>query len=241
MKKVIIIIFVFITSFLFTFRINASEENGLKELKPSVGELVPSFNKNIFNYNIFLDEEKEQISFEASCLNDYKLEMNDTYKLKKGYNDINIICSKEDNITYKINVVRGENTQDEGLKSLTIKGYEIDFKTDKYNYEIDLKKEDESLVIDFETFNDKDTVTVSGNGAFNKGSNIVKVKVKGEKDVTYNIKVIKTEEVFKEIGASTDEISNSEQIVYIVLLIIICIAIIYFSFYLLFIRKKRTP
>ena len=56
MKKVIIIIFIFITSFLFTFRINASEENGLKKLKPSVGELVPSFNKNIFNYNIFLDE-----------------------------------------------------------------------------------------------------------------------------------------------------------------------------------------
>lgn len=236
MKKVIIIIFFFITSFLFILNLNA-EEKGLKQLKPSIGELVPIFNKNTYNYNIFLDEEEKEISFDASCLNNSNIKMNDSYKLKKGYNDITITC---DNINYKINVVRGENKQNEGLRSLTIKGYDIDFKTDKFNYEIDLKKDDEVLIIDFETFNDKDTVTVSGNGDFNKGSNIVKIKVKGEKNLTYNIKVIKTEEVFKEITSSSDEISNSEQVIYIILLIIICSFIIYISFYLLFIRKKRT-
>lgn len=233
MRKMLLLCFFFITSFLFCLVLNAKEEN-LTKLKPSVSKLIPSFNKNIYNYNVFVDENEKKITFSYTCLNEDK---NETYKLKNGHNDFRVKCN---NLLYKINVVRGKNKNESGLKSLIVKGYEIDFKNDKYNYEIDLKKDEESLIFDFEAYNDEDTVTVTGNGNFNKNNNIVKIKVNGKKQVTYNIKVNKIESVFKEKSNVVSESSNLKQIIYIILLILSCVSILYLTFYLLFIRKKRT-
>ena len=114
MRKMLLLCFFFITSFLFCLVLNAKEEN-LTKLKPSVSKLIPSFNKNIYNYNVFVDENEKKITFSYTCLNEDK---NETYKLKNGHNDFRVKCN---NLLYKINVVRGKNKNESGEQLCRIK------------------------------------------------------------------------------------------------------------------------
>lgn len=242
MKRTLCYFLYFLGLFFFLMTVHASN-NGLKYLKPNIGELVPKFSSDIFNYNVFVDSDIETINFDAVCFNNSAIDKESNYKLDKGYNNITIKCSnKNHELKYNINVLRGKSKKKAGLKSLSISNHEIDFNTDIKEYTVDLEEKEDTLFIDFETYNDSDKVSISGNENFNKGTNMVRIVVNSEeKSVVYKIKVVKTKGVFKEIKTKEKEgLTSYEQIIFIFILIVFSLGILSSLFYLLFLRKKTA-
>lgn len=210
---------------------------GIKSINFDNYEMYPKFNTNTFHYNIFVGSDIKKINVILKENKDFICNYKNKYKLKKGYNDIKIDCSKDERIEeYHFNVVRGDinKNYNYGLKSLEILNHEIDFSNKKTHYRITLNDEENCLYFNFEKYNDKDKVEIKGNSNFLKGTNIIKIKVKGEKDVIYRIEAVKTKETFKEINNLLEEENDTNEIIYIILLIIGFILSIYFIYYILF-------
>lgn len=241
-KKIFFIIYFVILYLFLSLNINGTENKGLKKLSIDNHELVPVFNKDTKNYNVFVNSNTKKVKINAECLNNGQINNKEKYSLKKGQNEVVISCKYNDEeIKYILNIVRGKRKEKVGLESLTIEGYELEFDPDKTEYTIDLKEEDDILKLDFSTINDNDTAVVSGNGNFYKGTNLIKITVKNEKkEVTYKIKAIKSEGVFKENLEVTNNNSSTgiTQIIYIIILIICVFGIIFLMAYFLFFRKK---
>lgn len=107
-------------------------------------------------------------------------------------------ATDEDEKEEKENEEETEKSSVKTLKSLEIKGYELEptFNPETKNYSITLNEEDEELEIEAIPEDDKAEVNISGNENFKIGNNIVKITVTAEDGTVrfYNITVTKTNE-----------------------------------------------
>ncbi|MCI6265394.1 MAG: cadherin-like beta sandwich domain-containing protein [Erysipelotrichaceae bacterium] len=122
-------------------------------------------------------------------------------------------------------------SSDNYIKSLTIKGYKIDFDKNTYEYSINVKNSVSSLDLDIVLNSDLATYTVEGNQNFKVGENTVNIIVKAEdgSTKTYSIKVNKEKKEDNTEEEEQEESSSSKTVI-IILIILVIIGLIYVIF-----------
>lgn len=246
MKKEFTLLMMFIAFFLCVNNLKA-----ISNITINNNQLIPSFDKSIHVYNVFVDESVQIITINVSEEDGEIITGSGSKSLKIGLNNIEIVSyiNGEINSSYILNITRGEVVYDKenaSLKTLEIVGYNIDFKSDKYNYEIEAKENDESLIINYKPVNPLSKVKVYGDLFLNKEDNKIIIEVISEDkkhSSSYEIKVKKDlnilvkdpkENIFKNHKFTSIEL----KIIRITIITIVLISItllIYFIFI-----KKRT-
>ena len=205
-------------------QLNKSSNNYLSELKLKEGSIV--FSKEQLEYLVAVSYDVDEINFELKTEHSKATtNIKGNKDLKVGENTVTITVMAEDGSKreYKIFVTRKEKdlvlSNNSKLKSLTIKGYNIDFDSDKYSYDIRIGNES-SLDIIYTKDDSKSNVTITGNENL-KDKSMVTVAVIAEDGSisTYKIKIKK---------------DNSMNIILLSAIIILLILIIY-----LVIKRKR--
>lgn len=122
------------------------------------------------------------------------------------------------------------------LTKLDIKGYDINFSSDIHEYSITTSSS-KPLDIEYELYNTSSYVQITGNGNFNHSKNIITINIDNVN--TYTINVYKTNNVSKEIIDDNDikEMSYAKKEIVKIILITISCSIIFYLYYLLFIKK----
>lgn len=154
--------------------VNLDSDSSLKGITISRGSI--DFAKDKYLYEVLVDSsvssilvEAEANSSKASVVIDY-----DT-NLKFGKNDIVITVKAEDGTLSKYVIVVTRKSvildDDNTIKSLKIKNYDLDFESSKYKYSINIKDED-SLDIDVILNSDKSTYKIVGNDKLKNNSKI---------------------------------------------------------------------
>lgn len=215
MKKITIFILLF-----YTIKIDA-----LSNIKINNDELIPYFDKDTHIYNYYTNNETINISVKKD-----KNEITNgegMYTIDTNYKSITI----NSNIygDYIINIFKNydkSDYNDTSLLSLDIKGYNINFDKDTYDYDIILNNEN-NLNIKYEV-NDNTSVVITGNGNFNKSNNLIEIKV-GDK--VYNIHAHKTIKVsYTKNRETIKEMSSTKKEIVKVLIITISCSLV-FLFY----------
>lgn len=117
------------------------------------------------------------------------------------------------------------------LENITIENYNIDFKKDKYEYDINIDNE-EYLDINYELSDDNVYVSISGNGNFNSNNNVILINVNN--DYEYKINVHKSIKVSKIEDEVKREMSTSKKEIVKLFIITISSMISAYSIYLMF-------
>ena len=210
--------------------------NKLANIELSVGKI--DFQSDVYSYNFSVASNVDEIDIKAVTDSPLaKVTITDisgkesadkiTSKLKVGSNRISIKTTSESgSLGEYVLVITRENydSKDNYLSGLVIKDYDIDFKRDKYNYEINLNNES-TLNITPTLENTESNYSIINNTNLKDGSKIlVQVSDKEGSSRTYTILV------HKKSVASFDFINNLpikwiilglEFIVIIILLIVI--------------------
>lgn len=225
------------------------------------------FKKDIFSYDVEVPNDVEKIEIYAKSPkgeeNKQKISGHGANKtLNIGTNKFDIVVTAEDGTkkTYTINVTRKESEENSekteenseeqpmeevfGLTELKIEGIKLnpDFKTDVYEYKIDLKEELEKLKITTVATDINTNIEIVGNENFKNGENIITIHVKnenGQKNATYQITVNKIDSTIQNIVTEEEnkidniytQTNNNKRIIFsaiavAVLIIIISIIII---------------
>ena len=196
------------------------EDTTLRDLKIENYDI--DFSKEVTDYEITVLKNVDKLEVTATPTdNDATVKVDMPNTLEIGSNTITITVTNDGNTkvyTVKVNKLEQEDKSLANLKSLKIKGYDLDFKEDKYEY--DLKIGDINVLdITYDTVNPDATVVVTGNMDLENGS-IVKVRVTYTSGLTnvYRINIIKDEVVKKE--------NNVSKIIIVVVIVLIIIAAI---------------
>ena len=118
-------------------------------------------------------------------------------------------------------------SNDNYIKELIIKDYEIDFNKDILEYSITVGSDVDSLELNILLSDDNASYEVIGNEKFKTGKNVVSIVVTSEdgSERTYTINVNK-----KKASDKKESDSNSSRVVIIILIILIIIGLIYVIF-----------
>ena len=135
----------------------------------------------------------------------------------------------------KINIVKAEDVN--CLENLTIENYDINFNKSKYVYDITIDKE-KYLNINYELSNDDVYVSITGNGNFNKDTNVIKINVDNNYEYIINVHKSALVSLIENNNIKEKEkMSNTKkEIIKLSIVIISCILIFSF-YYFLFINK----
>ena len=153
---------------------------------------MPDFSKETRVYNVYVLSSTEIITINATGEENELITGTGSKSLKKGLNVFEINSYINDILTesYTLNITRGEDVFDNEtsrLEDLSITGYNIDFKSDNFNYEISLNK-DEDLEVIYKVNNPKMNVKVS------ETNDLITIKVISENkknESVYKIKINK--------------------------------------------------
>ncbi len=176
---------------------NRSSNTKLKDLKVE-GSII-NFDSNQYTYNISVKNDVTKLNIEAIPVDDKAVVTIDNKELQEGLNIITITvkAENESTIAYTINVTRLQNTEGQSdnndLKTLKIKNYDIAFDPDKTSYNLVIKEENQ-LQFDIELDDEKAEYTIEGNHDLADGSR-VRIVVKSESGLTkeYVINIVKEE------------------------------------------------
>lgn len=220
-----------------------STNNDIIELKPSTGTLDKEFNKDVYEYNLYVDASTSSITLQGLLGDKYAATMGfKEYKLTGDTTVIYLDVTSEtgDVKTYKINVIKVyPKSSNNYLNKLEIKGYEIDFDKDVLEYEITVASDVDSLDITAIADASTSNVRIYGNDSFEEGENIVTIVVTAEdgSQKTYTIKVNKEKEEKKVTKTTEDDDdaeensnSNTEKTVIIILIILVVAGLLYLIF-----------
>lgn len=211
-----------------------SDNANLKSLVVENFDIIPNFSSDVTEYTLDVTNEVTELSIKAEP-EDSKatVTIKGEKELKEGENTVIISVNAEDGTTklYEIKVTKKEETVF-GLTSLKIKDANIEFKSDVYNYSINIKSDVDILEIQAVASEEDATVEITGNEELKEGENIITIIVSskdGEKKATYQIKA--TKEAAKEEKTPRNVPSNSKIYIYAgigtVALIALIIVIVY--------------
>lgn len=184
----------------YTLYINRNDgrnsDSSLKNIKLSSGKI--SFDKDTLEYKVTVGYNVDKMKIEATPNSaKSKVTINGNEDLSVGDNVFKIKVEAENGkvTIYSINVVRKEQGQEisnnNNIKSITIKNHSIDFKSNVYKYTIKANEDELDLTI---TLDDENaTYKIIGNSELKNGSE-VKIKVTAENgdEKTYTLVVKKT-------------------------------------------------
>lgn len=179
---------------------NRSDDSYLKDIDIKDNDI--DFSKDKTNYEITVDYNTDFLDINPKLSSGKsKVEIIGNENLKVGENTIIIKVTAKDNSVreYKIIVTKKDKDQvlsnNSYLKSITIDGYNIDFKKNVYNYTLKIKNE-ETLNINAITEDETAKVRIVGNNNLNN-NNVIKIIVTAEdKSVsTYSITVSKEKSI----------------------------------------------
>lgn len=152
-----------------------SSDSSLKSLNVSAGSI--SFNPSVLEYNIEVSSNVSSIKFEA-VPNDSKanVKLPDNLSLKTGENSFSIVVTAEDGntTTYKVVVNKLETVLSDNalLKELIIDGYDIDFSSDVFEYNLgNINKS--QLNITANPVDSNSSVKIFGNSSISSDSAII--------------------------------------------------------------------
>ena len=185
----------------YTIKVNRedgrSKNNNLSSIKLSSGSI--NFSKNVKNYTVTVPYEVSKIDVDANAEDSKSKVTIDSPKLKIGDNKILITVKAENGSTevYTVKVKRLEKQQElsnnNNVSFVNIKGREIDFKSDVFEYDVTIGDE-YALVIDVGLEDVKANYVIEGNEDLKNGSviKIISTSEKGETK-TYKLNIIKKE------------------------------------------------
>ena len=206
----------------------------LKSLEVGGFSISPSFSASTLEYTMQVEMDTEKLKVNAQAESEkatVKIEGNET--IVEGENIVKVIVTAEDGTTtktYTIKVTKQEKVF--GLKSLNIKDTDISdmFKTDVYEYSINIKNIDQLDIEAIATEEDA-TIEILGNENLQEGENIITIIVtsKDEKNtITYQIKATKLLVIEQQTEAKTiDKMSIIYAVVGGLALIALVIVVIY--------------
>lgn len=221
-----------------------STNNDIVELTPSTGELDKEFNKDVYEYNLYVDSTTTKVTLQGLLGDKYASTMGfREYTLTGDVTVIYIDVTSEtgDVKTYKVNVIKVyPKSSNTNLSKLEIDGYELDFDKNTLEYEITVSNDVNELDITAIAEDAKSRVNIYGNDSFEEGENIVTIVVTAEdgSQKTYTIKVNKEEAkkvVNKKDKDTTEEDdttdnSSTEKTVIIILIILVVAGLLYLIF-----------
>lgn len=194
----------------------------LKDLSINKGKI--EFNKNTFLYETTVDNNVENIEVKATPNSDkaiVKIEKPEI--LLVGKNIISIIVTAEDGTIgkYIIEVTKKEKpSNDATIKNIIIKNYSLDFKSDTYNYNLEILNE-KKLNIKVILSNENAKYKISGNNNL-KDKSTITIKVTAEDGTINNYKI----KITKKDPTNSASFFNKFKITPIIIFIILIISII---------------
>ena len=152
------------------------------------------FSSDIFDYELKVLKNVTKLEIDAKANNSKASVKVTNPVLQIGENTIKIEVTNDGNTsTYTINVTKLDEDDKTlaNLKTLEIEGYNLDFKPDKYEYDLHILDENH-LVIKADPKTDDADVEITGNLDLIDGS-IIKIKVTYDEDYynVYKINIIK--------------------------------------------------
>lgn len=167
----------------------------LKSLSIKDVEFV--FNKDVFEYNIQLDSDKGKLDILTEVDDNIKVDVSGNDKLQVGNNVIVITLSKNNSYNiYKLNVLKSDGTSinygDKTLSNLNINGYNINFDSLTFSYDLEIDNNTKVLDISPTLTNGNYTYEIIGNDNLKDGS-IIRIVIKdlNGNTNTYFINIIK--------------------------------------------------
>lgn len=206
-----------ISTYVVTVTKREEEDATLKSLKISNASF--EFESGVFDYEVTVLKSVEKLEIEA-IPNDLDANIKiDNPTLEIGENTVKIEVENDGNkktYTLKVTKLDEEDKNLANLESLTIEGYELEFKEDKYEYDLTIGDVN-FLVIDAIPKVSDSEVEITGNLDLIDGS-IIKIKVNYDAE-TYNVYRIN---IIKEVIEEKE--NNLTKIIIIVLITLIIIA-----------------
>lgn len=185
-----------------TYTLNINRDDGrdsdssLKNIKLSNGKLT--FNKNTLEYKVTVEYKIDKMIIEATPNSDKaKVNITGNEELSVGDNifKINVEAENGKKTVYTITVIRknqGEKiSNNNSIKSITIKNHSIDFKSNVYKYTVKANEKELDLTI---TLDDENaTYKIFGNENLKNGSEIkIKVTAENGEEKTYTLVIKKS-------------------------------------------------
>lgn len=185
-----------------TYTLNINRDDGrdsdssLKNIKLSNGKLT--FDKNTLEYKVTVEYKIDKMIIEATPNSDKaKVTINGNDNLSVGDNvfKINVEAENGKVTIYTINIVRKEQgekiSNNNSIKSITIKNHSIDFKSNVYKYTVKANEKELDLTI---TLDDENaTYKIFGNENLKNGSEIkIKVTAENGEEKTYTLVIKKS-------------------------------------------------
>lgn len=226
MKK--IIVFLEVLTFLFCINVDAKCMSDINVIGYT---LVPRFDTNTYKYNVYISG--NSISIKGTSTNKKSIiEGLGTFDSPNNINDYTIKCDDE---TYLIRVFKKEEVVEKDnayLKNISVLGYDINFKKDVFEYDIE-KDENKEINVTYELENYKSTLV------YNEEDNIIKLEVTSEDKTNTNTYIIKINalENVSNIENNTikkKELNNYEKSIVIFVLGIVLLTIMCFLKKLIF-------
>ena len=162
-----------------------SNDNYLKELSTTSGDLSPVFSKTVSNYSITIPYDTNKLDLKAIASDSKaKVTITGNSNLKVGNSVIEIEVTAEDGSSrsYTINVTKKSQASNNKLTDIIVDGGDINIKFDpeKYEYNITLDEGTKSLDIKSLIDNPNAKVEVTGNKDLKDGNNVILIKVTDE-------------------------------------------------------------
>lgn len=199
-----------------------SKDADLKDLKIDIEGMTPEFNKNVTEYYLTVDLSVEQVKVTAVPVDEKaKVTVIGNKNLKDGKNIITVTVKAGDGTVkkYYIYVTKVDDVEraDAELKLLEITNYDLTpkFKTNIYNYNLNIGDDIQSLEINAVAEKEKAKIDIEGNNDLQEGENIIKIKVTAEDGETTRIYKINAY-----ITSGKVEIKQESKLPAIILLII---------------------
>lgn len=177
----------------YTVNIYRKYNLNLSDIVSDIGVLTPEFKKDTLEYSIDVGKDAEKIVFIALPeSNKVTVEGNGEYNLKAGKNEILLKAVAPDNTskTYRV-VVNREASDNNYIESLIVHEGKLkpDFDKTVEQYEVDVRKNVESLTMDI-TLEDKNaTYEVIGNQFTGIGNHFVTIRVTAENKETRDYEI----------------------------------------------------
>ena len=184
---------------------STKNNSDLKDLRIDIEGIVPSFDKNILNYDLVIGNEINQIEVLAIAENpNSTVNVSGNTNLVEGLNTIKIEVISEDKTNvknYNIQVTKTANAElaNTNLETLAIENVTLNkpFENTTTRYETEVSKDTQSLRILAIPENEGATVEISGKDDLQEGNNLVVVTVTAQNGFTkrqYEINVYKRNE-----------------------------------------------
>ena len=222
-----------------------SSNANLKSLSIEGQKLTPDFSKDVTSYTLNVDKDIEKLDIKAEA-EDTKatVQIAGNESIKEGENVVTVSVSAEDGTVkiYEIKVEKGKENKTLGLSTLKIENTNIEqnFKTDLYNYEIDIKEDISKLEIEAIANDENATVEILGNEGLLEGENIITIIVSskdGLEKVTYQIKVNK---IIAPIQTVTAYNFDKNIVIYGIIAAIVLVALFIVVWYVIKHRKQEN-